>query len=352
MLLHAERLELAARRGDGWHRLVVAEGGRPPPRASTASARSSATSLRARAAALRGRGHGGEDSDGRPPALGPGTGRHPHGRRERLGRVRGFEPDDLRAAGDGRRRAGDRARARPAAGRAAARCHHRRPHRPAQPARDAPGSSPSCWTAGRPAWCWPRVAVDSFREVNDTLGHEVGDELLLEVTRRLHLSHPHALIGRIGGGRFAVAVPAARGGRRPRDVRPRPAGAGRGQRADRPGRHARPAVRRRRVGARARQRRRHPHPARRDGDVQRPARPGRPGALGAGVRGAGHSDGSPSSRRCARRWPAAPSACTSSPRSRPCPARSPASRRWPAGRTRPSARSGRTSSSRWPRPPA
>jgi diguanylate cyclase (GGDEF)-like protein len=52
------------------------------------------------------------------------------------------------------------------------------------------------------------LAVDSFREVNDTLGHQVGDDLLREVTRRLQLSYPGALIGRIGGGRFAVAVPA------------------------------------------------------------------------------------------------------------------------------------------------
>jgi diguanylate cyclase (GGDEF)-like protein len=50
------------------------------------------------------------------------------------------------------------------------------------------------------------VAVDSFREVNDTLGHQVGDELLLEVTRRLRLTFPEALIGRIGGGRVLVAV--------------------------------------------------------------------------------------------------------------------------------------------------
>ena len=51
------------------------------------------------------------------------------------------------------------------------------------------------------------VAVDSFREVNDTLGHQVGDELLLEVSRRLRLAMPEALIGRIGGGRFLVAQP-------------------------------------------------------------------------------------------------------------------------------------------------
>ncbi|MCW2715560.1 MAG: putative Diguanylate cyclase/phosphodiesterase [Frankiales bacterium] len=52
------------------------------------------------------------------------------------------------------------------------------------------------------------VAVDSFREVNDTLGHQVGDELLLEVTARLHRALPEAVLGRIGGGRFAVAAPA------------------------------------------------------------------------------------------------------------------------------------------------
>jgi diguanylate cyclase (GGDEF)-like protein len=59
------------------------------------------------------------------------------------------------------------------------------------------------------------VAVDSFREVNDTLGHEVGDELLLEVTRRLKLSYADALIGRIGGGRFAIVVEADRVGNDP-----------------------------------------------------------------------------------------------------------------------------------------
>jgi predicted signal transduction protein with EAL and GGDEF domain len=50
------------------------------------------------------------------------------------------------------------------------------------------------------------LAVESFREVNDTLGHQVGDELLMEVTRRLHLTYPDALLGRIGGGRFAVVM--------------------------------------------------------------------------------------------------------------------------------------------------
>ncbi len=52
------------------------------------------------------------------------------------------------------------------------------------------------------------VSVESFREVNDTLGHEVGDELLREVARRLRAVSAHAVLGRIGGGRFALAVPA------------------------------------------------------------------------------------------------------------------------------------------------
>jgi diguanylate cyclase (GGDEF)-like protein len=54
--------------------------------------------------------------------------------------------------------------------------------------------------------------VDSFREVNDTLGHQVGDELLIEVTRRLLLSVDGGLVGRLGGGRFAVALPSQAAG--------------------------------------------------------------------------------------------------------------------------------------------
>jgi diguanylate cyclase (GGDEF)-like protein len=55
------------------------------------------------------------------------------------------------------------------------------------------------------------VAVESFREVNETLGHQTGDELLREVARRLRAAHPGALVGRTGGGRFAVAVSAEPG---------------------------------------------------------------------------------------------------------------------------------------------
>ena len=59
------------------------------------------------------------------------------------------------------------------------------------------------------------VAVESFREVNDTLGHQAGDALLLEVARRLVATSPDAVVGRIGGGRFAVSVPSADAGHDP-----------------------------------------------------------------------------------------------------------------------------------------
>jgi diguanylate cyclase (GGDEF)-like protein len=52
------------------------------------------------------------------------------------------------------------------------------------------------------------VTVLSFREVNDTLGREVGDELLEEVAQRLTQACPDGTVGRVGGARFAVAYPA------------------------------------------------------------------------------------------------------------------------------------------------
>lgn len=49
--------------------------------------------------------------------------------------------------------------------------------------------------------------VDGLRDVNDSLGHAAGDQLLAEVATRLRgLSPPAALVGRIGGDEFVVTL--------------------------------------------------------------------------------------------------------------------------------------------------
>jgi diguanylate cyclase (GGDEF)-like protein len=49
--------------------------------------------------------------------------------------------------------------------------------------------------------------VDALRQVNESLGHAAGDQVLVEVARRLRASAPSAaLVGRIGGDEFAVTL--------------------------------------------------------------------------------------------------------------------------------------------------
>jgi len=55
--------------------------------------------------------------------------------------------------------------------------------------------------------------IDRFQEINDTLGHDAGDAILVEVARRLEAAPSQgALVSRVGGDQFAMAIPGAAGG--------------------------------------------------------------------------------------------------------------------------------------------
>src|SRR2546423_14317044 len=51
--------------------------------------------------------------------------------------------------------------------------------------------------------------LDGFKDINDTLGHPAGDELLVEVARRLRAVAPDGAVVRLGGDEFAILVPGA-----------------------------------------------------------------------------------------------------------------------------------------------
>ncbi len=61
--------------------------------------------------------------------------------------------------------------------------------------------------AGRTDICLLLLDLDGFKAVNDTLGHGIGDEVLLEVSRRLARScRPTDLLVRLGGDEFVALV--------------------------------------------------------------------------------------------------------------------------------------------------
>jgi len=58
------------------------------------------------------------------------------------------------------------------------------------------------------------IDLDRFKEINDTLGHHVGDDLLRQLTRRLEHALPDAsVLARLGGDEFVALLPAALGAR-------------------------------------------------------------------------------------------------------------------------------------------
>jgi diguanylate cyclase (GGDEF)-like protein len=216
VLLHAERLELAVPSGDQWCHLLVRVDQAPRctvDRVGPLGNQVAATRAAALQSRLRGTVEPGSDTMATPlmeenGLVGVLTAS------KRLGNARGFDMGDLRlleTVGAELSTALERGRLHEELQLAAT----------TDPLTGLPNLADTTrrlqelLTEHRGGVLVATVAVDSFREVNDTLGHQVGDELLVEVTRRLLLSADGALVGRIGGGRFAVAVPGEAAGHDP-----------------------------------------------------------------------------------------------------------------------------------------
>lgn len=50
------------------------------------------------------------------------------------------------------------------------------------------------------------IDIDNFKQINDSLGHAVGDQVLVEVGKVLRANSPRHPLARLGGEEFAVAA--------------------------------------------------------------------------------------------------------------------------------------------------
>ena len=207
----------------------------------------------------------------------------------------------------------------------------RRADRPAQPAPAGRARGP-----GQPALAPARAAasrcccidLDRFRQINDSLGHETGDRVLVDVAQRIKsCMRADDLLARTGGDQFALIVEGA-------DTAVAEATARRVLEAvaapynlDGCAVHADLQHRRRAVPGQRPQRRRTGASCRGRGAGGQGRRPRQlPRAEGAAA-AATAAPTSSSTMRCARRWPAGASACTTSRRSNCAAAASSAPRR-------------------------
>ncbi|MET2973410.1 GGDEF domain-containing protein, partial [Vibrio harveyi] len=52
------------------------------------------------------------------------------------------------------------------------------------------------------------IGINKFRDINDSIGHHNGDQLLIHIAERLKQQlHDEATLARIGGDEFAVFMP-------------------------------------------------------------------------------------------------------------------------------------------------